>query len=774
MTHRSKRVFSASLLVVLSSLVAVAIAAAQPADMRGQLAQSVAALKAKALANPRGSVRVIARLSEAAVSRSRQSTLPARNAPGAYVPAALRTPPAFIRSAQDLLLRRMTGLGVKSAKRIEGVPMVALTVNSAQLDALMSSGEVAIIFEDEIVQPTLDVSGPLIGADVAQNLGARGAGTTIAILDTGVMAAHQYFGGRVLNGACFSTNDDNLFVEDVRSFCPGGAESSTAVNSAEPCFVNGCDHGTHVAGIAAGRNAPAFVSNGVAPDAKVLPVQVFSHILRSNPDQQLGSFASDLVAALQYVRQRAPIDNIVAVNMSLGDTSKYKSGCDFFTDKYGRPIFRLPVAEMVHALREMGIATVFSSGNASFNDGVGFPGCTSEAITVGASDDNDAISDFSNHGALVDVMAPGVGIKSSINPAANGFASYSGTSMAAPHVAGAIAVIRSKVAMSVDQMVGLLQSTGDPVSGARNSPARVRINIGRAMEQVAPSGQPTVEIDRRRLIRSSTGRCLDAHGPTAGQNGGRVQVWSCHGKPNQLWIAHTNGALRNEAAGLCLDVHGPDIAKNRGRVQVWSCNTSPRQRWTVVPASKTIKISSGLCLDAHADEQFADGGTVMIFGCHGKSNQEWTFISPDVLAREANVRTGAGLCLDVHAPEVATKGGRVQVWTCNNKAQQQWTHEPNSKAIRLASGLCLDAHLPQITTKGGRVQVWACNGQIQQQWTPQPNGALRNGGGLCLDVHAPDQNKNGGRVQIWPCNGGQQQRFTSKVFDPPMPHGDNR
>ena len=745
------------ILFLLGWLSAASLSHAQPTNLPASLRDAVATLKDKAAANPRGSIRVIARLSEAAVSRSRQGMPLARSATGADTPATLTTTPEFIRSAQNQLLRRMIDAGAMSTKRIEGVPMVVLEVNGAQLDLLIGSGEVAAVFEDEVADLTLNDSGPLIGADVAHNLDARGAGTTIAILDTGVSATHEFLSGRVLNGACFSTSS---LLKGSDTVCPDGSESSTEVTAGNPCVFDGCDHGTHVAGIAAGRSSASFRANGVAPDARILPVQVFSR-----RDGKMGSFTSDQVAGMQYVRQRASIDNIVAVNFSLGNSSEYKSGCDLYTDMYGRPgLFRLPFAEMVHVLHEMGIATTISSGNDDHDHGVSSPGCTSEAITVGASDKNDVIADFSNHGVLVDLLAPGVGIKSSVNSGGNVFGVKSGTSMAAPHVAGAIAVIRSRVAMSVDQMVALLQSTGDPVSGARNSPARVRINIGRAMQQVAPSRPPTVGIDRSRLIRASTGRCLDAHGPTAGQNGGRVQVWSCNGQPQQLWTALPNGVLRNEAGGLCLEVNGTEIQHNGALARLWACNTSPQQHWTVVPSNKTIKISSGLCLDANSREQFTDGGRVDIHGCNGGLQQQWTFVAPDILARESSIRTGAGLCLDVHAPEVAINGGHVQVWACNNQSQQRWTYNQTTRAVQLASGRCLDADLKQMTTKGGRVQIWACNGQAQQQWEPQPNGALRNGGGLCIDAHAPTQTINGGAVQLWACNGQQQQRFALSVF----------
>ena len=263
--------------------------------------------------------------------------------------------------------------------------------------------------------------------------------------------------------------------------------------------------------------------------------------------------------------------------------------------------------------------------------------------------------------------------------------------MAAPHVAGAIAVIRSKVAMSVDQMVALLESTGDPVSGARNSPARVRINIGRAMQQAAPSRPPTVGIDRSRLIRASTGRCLDAHGPTAGQNGGRVQVWSCNGQPQQLWTALPNGVLRN------------------------GCNGGPQQQWTfvapdILARESSIRTGAGLCLDVHAPEVAINGGHVQVWACNNQSQQRWTYNQTT-----RAVQLASGRCLDADLKQMTTKGGRVQIWACNGQAQQQWEPQPNG-ALRNGGGLCLDAHAPTQTINGGAVQLWACNGQQQQRF----------------------------------------------------------
>lgn len=126
-------------------------------------------------------------------------------------------------------------------------------------------------------------------------------------------------------------------------------------------------------------------------------------------------------------------------------------------------------------------------------------------------------------------------------------------------------------------------------------------------------------------IQVSGGKCLDVHAPDMRNNGGRIQVWSCNGQPQQIW--HFNsvaGVIYNEG-GFCLDVHAPDIANNGARVQIWACNGSAQQRWTVDTGRRSILISSGLCLDVHAPERLTNGGRVQVWSCNNSPQQNWAF-----------------------------------------------------------------------------------------------------------------------------------------------------
>jgi subtilisin family serine protease len=281
---------------------------------------------------------------------------------------------------------------------------------------------------------------------------ARGDGQTVAILDTGLDAAQPFFGGRVTGEACFSTTSTS---QNATTACPNGQPNMTGVGAAKPCAVQGCDHGTHVAGIAAG-GGPNF--SGMAPDASILAVQVFS-VFDARTCASFGqsgpcvaSFTSDQIRALDYVLAQARTRPIAAANMSLGG-GRFSSACD--TDVTKR---------VIDDLRAAGVATVIASGNDGFRDSVSRPGCISTAITVAAADKADAIASFSNLSPVVDVFAPGVSIQSA--QPNNRFAALSGTSMAAPHIAGAIAGLRSlKPGASLAEIEAALARTGRSIPG---------------------------------------------------------------------------------------------------------------------------------------------------------------------------------------------------------------------------------------------------------------------------------------------------------------------
>lgn len=418
---------------------------------------AAAALVARA--GERGRLRVIVGLNE---RLSEEHTL---------APSQATAQRARLRARQQEVVDAMTGTGADGVTLFETIPFLALNADAAAMRRLLGDPRVTSVQEDVPVPPTLLQSVPLIKADQASAQGYGGTGYVVAILDTGVAKSHPMFaGGKIASEACYSSTVPG----QSRSLCPGGASSSTAAGSGVNCALSldGCYHGTHVASIAVGSTGSL---KGVARGARAIAIQVFSRFDSASfcgaSAPCVLSWTSDQVKGLERVYALRTKFKIASANMSLGGGS-YTAACD------SQDPARSAIINTLHAAK---IATVISSGNNGFTGSIGSPACIAKAIAVGSTTKTDGVSSFSNHGRLVDLMAPG----DRINAAYPGgsFATLSGTSMAAPHVAGAIAILKQgKPAAGVKEIQDALSCTGKTVT--RAGVAKPRIDVLAALNVV--------------------------------------------------------------------------------------------------------------------------------------------------------------------------------------------------------------------------------------------------------------------------------------------------
>ena len=225
-------------------------------------------------------------------------------------------------------------------------------------------------------------------------------------------------------------------------------------------------HGTSVAGIALGMDEEE-THHGVARGAGLISIQVFS-----DADGEPAAWTSDILAGLEHVYDLSLFHDIAAVSMSLGgQTYSSQASCDQANSSR---------KAIIDQLWSAGIPTIVSSGNDGEEAAISSPACISSAISVGATSISDRIPSYSNSGEFLSLLAPGHRIRT--RTASGGYSTASGTSMAAPHVSGAIAIIQEAAPeSSLEEILFALQFTGTPVTDSRNDLTFPRIDVDGAI-----------------------------------------------------------------------------------------------------------------------------------------------------------------------------------------------------------------------------------------------------------------------------------------------------
>ncbi len=396
-----------------------------------------------------------------------------RFVPEGFLPsgAAVAAQRQDLRASLADVMARATAAGVEVEPAYDSIPYFPARVTRDSLARLRTMPGVVSVEEVLIAEPTLAASVPLTNVPAAHNAGFNGNRWTVAVLDSGVDYTHSMLNGSVVSEACFSS--------DGTSLCPGGAPQSTAPGSGRECnaAIEGCDHGTHVASTAVGVRGTGL-STGVAPGAWLIPMQVFNY-----QPQLVGIRTStvDYTRALTRVLALAGPNNvnqIAAVNMSLGGGQfSSQAQCDAASPS---------TKAAVDNLRSIGIATVVASGNNGFTNATGFPACLSNVVSVGNTTKFSPmrVTSTSNEAPFLSLLAPGTDIY-----AASFFGFYTqktGTSMAAPHVAGAWAILKQAVpGASVSSVLAALRGTGTSVTDTRTGRTFPFINVNAARVALA-------------------------------------------------------------------------------------------------------------------------------------------------------------------------------------------------------------------------------------------------------------------------------------------------
>jgi serine protease AprX len=355
----------------------------------------------------------------------------------------------------DALIRALHG---KAGRRLSGVLGQVAVIPDFELDALAAHPLVHAVSLDRRVIGTMERTGAAIGATWArQNLGVDGTGVNVAIIDSGVASWH-----------------DDLDPQRIVQFVDFVDFQTSAYDD--------YGHGTHVAGIIAGNGFDSGgARTGIAPGAKLVILKVL--------DADGTGYISNVIAAFDYAVQHRADLNIRVINLSVA-AGVYES---YTTD---------PLALAAKRAVEAGIVVVTAAGNFGKNaageaqyGGITAPGNAPWVLTVGATSHNgtitrtdDTMASFSSRGPTFidyamkpDVVAPGVGIESLTDPgtllfqahpaarlwgtvdtATQPYLSLSGTSMAAPVVAGSVALmLQANPALTPNLVKAILQYTAE-------------------------------------------------------------------------------------------------------------------------------------------------------------------------------------------------------------------------------------------------------------------------------------------------------------------------
>lgn len=332
--------------------------------------------------------------------RAPYSALPQQDVDKVRVIVTLRSPDArswrsspgiAIARAQDSVLNAIAEAAFTPTYRYATVAGFAGLATDAGLAALRAHPDVAAVALDTPIHAATLESALLIRAPQARaEFGVTGKGINVAILDSGIDLTHPDLTGRVIAQQCFA----------YRGCPPHNTDTGASAQDS-------AGHGTHVAGILAGRGIVAPM--GIAPDVGIVAVRVLN--------SQGAGWNSDIIAAIDWIVANQSNLQVRLINLSVGSNS-YPGICD------AADANTQLLAQAVQAARAAGIAVFAASGNRGEANGMMLPACVRDVVAVGSvydaalgprawgicADNNttaDKIACFSNSSPALDLLAPG-------------------------------------------------------------------------------------------------------------------------------------------------------------------------------------------------------------------------------------------------------------------------------------------------------------------------------------------------------------------------------
>ncbi|MBI2548834.1 S8 family serine peptidase, partial [Candidatus Woesearchaeota archaeon] len=278
----------------------------------------------------------------------------------------------FIKNSQKTILSNLSNRDIKDVNLFLLTNGFSAKITEQGYHDLIKNPLVSSIYLSKKEYVTLEESIPLINGDLSYNLGYTGKNQAVCVIDTGVDYTH-------LNMGSCSREE---FESGACSKVIGGFDFWN--NDFDP--IDDFGHGTHVAGIVASNDS---TFRGVAPDAKIVALKV------CGATRQEGCNVPNMISAIDWCVNNATRLNISVITISIGG-DKYE---DFCNDD--------PRAQSINLAIENNILVTVSSGNDGYNDGINSPACIENATSVGATDKDDNVADYSNRHVDLDLLAPG-------------------------------------------------------------------------------------------------------------------------------------------------------------------------------------------------------------------------------------------------------------------------------------------------------------------------------------------------------------------------------